>query len=98
MDRSKYAPASGVARGGYVLADAAGGKPELILIGTGSELSRGGEGLRKAHVRGDQGPGGEPAELELFEAQPASYRESVLPDDVTVRVAVEAGVRFGWDR
>ncbi len=98
LDRSKYAPASGVARGGYVLADAAGGKPELILIGTGSELSVAVKAYEKLTSEGIKARVVSLPSWELFEAQSPSYRQSVLPDDVTVRVAVEAGVRFGWDR
>jgi transketolase len=98
LDRSKYAPASGVARGGYVLADAAGGKPEVILIGTGSELSLAVKAYEKLTSEGIKARVVSLPCWELFEAQSQSYRQSVLPDDVTVRVAVEAGVRFGWDR
>ena len=98
LDRSKYAPASGVARGGYVLADAAGGKPEVILIGTGSELSVAVKAYEKLTSEGIKARVVSLPSWELFEAQPQSYRQSVLPDDVTVRVAVEAGVRLGWDR
>ena len=61
LDRTKYAPAAGVAKGGYVLADAAGGKPDVILIGTGSEVHAVRRGVREADGRRDQGPRGEPA-------------------------------------
>jgi transketolase len=97
LDRTKYAPASGVAKGAYVLADSQG-KPDLILIGTGSELSicvaayekLAAEGLR---VRVVSMPS-----WELFEQQSQSYRDSVLPPDVRARVSVEAGSVFGWER
>jgi transketolase len=98
LDRAKYAPASGVARGGYVLADAAGGKPEVILIGTGSELSLAVKAYEALACEGIKARVVSLPSWELFEAQAASYRESVLPAGVTRRVAVEAGVRFGWDR
>jgi transketolase len=97
LDRTKYAPASGVERGGYILADAANGKPQVILIGTGSELSlavAAHEELTKAGIasRVVSMPC-----FELFDEQPADYREKVLPAAVTARVAVEAGIRQGWD-
>jgi transketolase len=98
LDRTKYAPASGVARGGYVLADAAGGKPEAIVIGTGSELSLAVKAYEAIASEGIKARVVSLPSWQLFEAQSASYRESVLPEEVTVRVAVEAGVRFGWDR
>jgi transketolase len=87
-----------VARGGYVLADAAGSEPEVILIGTGSELSL---AVRAYETLTSEGIRARVVSLpswELFEAQPPSYRQSVLPDGVALRVAVEAGVRSGWDR
>ncbi|TWT48302.1 transketolase [Botrimarina hoheduenensis] len=98
LDRTVYAPASGTERGGYVLADAAGGKPTVILIATGSELSlavAAHESLTKSGVatRVVSMPS-----MELFAEQDAAYRDSVLPPGVTSRVAVEAGVRQGWDR
>lgn len=96
LDRSKYAPASGVARGGYVLADS--GKPELILIGTGSELSLcvaayeqlAAEGIR---VRVVSMPS-----TDIFDRQDQAYKDSVLPPGVTARVSVEAGSVFGWEK
>lgn len=98
LDRSKFASADDVARGGYVLADAEGSKPKVLLIATGSELSLAVEAQQK--LAGD----GIPARvvslpsMELFEAQDASYRNKVLPPEVTARVVVEAGCRQGWDR
>lgn len=98
LDRTKYAPAAGVARGGYILADAAGGKPEVIIMGTGSELSlcvSAYEELTKAGVKARV------VSLpcfELFDEQPDAYREQVLPGGVTARVGVEVGVRQSWDR
>lgn len=103
IDRTRYAAAEGLRRGAYVLAEAegAGGdktKAQLILIATGSEVSlalEARETLQKEKV---------PTRVvsmpccELFEEQPESYRKEVLPPEVTVRLAVEAGVGQGWDR
>ncbi len=96
--RKTYAPAIGVQQGGYILAEAAGGTPALILMGTGSELQlcvSARESLQKEGI---------PTRVvsfpswELFEAQEASYRERVLPTKVQARVAVEAGIEQGWQR
>jgi transketolase len=98
LDRAKLAPASGLRRGAYVLQDADGGSPEVILIGTGSEvqLALGARDLLAAtgaRVRVVSAPC-----IELFLEQDAAYRDSVLPPDVWRRVSVEAGVAFGWSR
>ena len=98
LDRTKYAPASGLAKGGYVLAEAPGGSPEVLLIATGSEVSLcvtahealAQEGIRSRVVSMPS--------WELFDDQPAEYRESVLPASVTARVAVEQGSTLGWER
>jgi len=98
LDRSRYAPAAGLARGAYVVADAPGGSPELILIGTGSELSlvvAAHETLIKQGIRSRVVS---MPSWDLFEQQPADYRESVLPRRVTARLAVEQGSVLGWDR
>ncbi|MEE7457704.1 transketolase [Methylorubrum populi] len=97
FDRSKYAPASGTAKGAYVLADCEG-TPEVILIGTGSEVqlcvgayeTLKGEGVKARVVSMPS--------WELFERQDESYRNSVLPPEVLARVAVEQGSVIGWDR
>ena len=96
LDRTKVGPASGLQKGGYVLADAPDGKPEIILIGTGSELALcvgayerlTGEGVKCRVVSLPS--------WELFDAQPDEYRNGVLPPEVTRRVAVELGVEQGW--
>jgi transketolase len=98
LDRTKYAAASGVQRGAYVLADAPQGQPEVILIATGSELSVAVEAYEKLVAEGVQARVVSMASWELFERQTEEYRQSVLPDGVTARVAVEAGVRQGWDK
>ncbi len=98
IDRAEFAPAAGVAKGAYVLADAKPGKPEVILIGTGSEVqlcvqvyeTLKGEGVAARVVSMPS--------WELFEKQDQDYRDSVLPPDVLARVSVEAGSALGWDR
>ena len=98
IDRSRYASASGLCRGAYVLADAPGGKPELILIGTGSEVPV----LLSAYEQlVDQGIKVRLVNIpcwELFEMQSEEYQEEVLPFDVKARLAVEAGCPYGWER
>ena len=97
LDRSRYGPASGLLKGGYTLWDSSGEDPEVILIGTGSELEialAAGEELaaEDVKVRVVSMPS-----WELFDRQPREYRESVLPPQVTARVAVEAGITTGWE-
>jgi len=98
LDRTKYAPASGVARGAYVLAEAPGGKPEVILIATGSELSLAVDAHEQLRVEGVRSRVVSMPSWELFDAQPQEYRDAVLPPDVTARVAVEQGSTLGWER
>ena len=98
MDRSKYALASGVARGAYVLADAKPGKPEVILIGTGSEVGLCVEAYETLAREGVAARIVSMPSWDLFEAQDEAYRDSVLPTDVTARVSVEAASPVGWDR
>ena len=98
LDRTRYAPASGVARGGYVLAGEAEASPEVILIASGSELSLCAEAHEKLAAEGVRARVVSMPSWELFEAQDAAYRESVLPAAVTARVAVEAAAPMGWDR
>jgi transketolase len=99
LDRTKYDPAEDSARGGYVLADANGkGKPDVILLGTGSELSLAVEAHEKLTAAGVRSRVVGMPSFELFEDQPQAYRDEVLPPDVTARVAVEAGVEQGWDK
>ena len=98
LDRTRYAPAAGVARGAYVLADAPGNDPELILIATGSEVALvvavhetlRAEGVRSRVVSMPS--------WEIFEHQPQEYRDTVLPPAVRARVAVEQASTFGWER
>jgi len=98
LDRTKFAPASGVARGGYVLSDALGGKPDVILIGTGTELGLCVAAQAKRAAEGVKARGVSLPSFDLFEKQDAAYRESVLPSAVTARVSVEMASTFGWDR
>ncbi len=87
-----------LARGAYILADAPQGRPDVILIGTGSEVA---VALAARDLLAAQGIAARVVNMpswELFEEQPASYRESVLPPAITARVAVEAGVTLGWER
>jgi transketolase len=98
LDRSQCGAAAGVARGGYVLQDAPGGRPDVILIGTGSELSLCVEAREKLAAEGLQARVVSLPCWELFDEQDEAYRDSVLPPKVTARVAVEAGIRQGWDR
>jgi len=98
LDRSKYAPASGVARGAYVLADAPGGKPEVILIATGSEVSLCIDAHEELAAEGIRSRVVSMPSWDIFERQSQDYQDSVLPPDVTARVAVEQASTFGWDR
>ncbi len=98
LDRTKYAAASGVAKGGYVLADADGGKPEVILIGTGTELQWCVGAYEKLKAEGIKARVVSLPSWELFEKQGAAYKESVLPSSVTARVSVEMASVFGWER
>jgi len=97
LDRNKYAAAAGLAKGGYVLAESQG-KPDLILIGTGSELSLCVAAYEKLTAEGTRVRVVSLPSWELFEKQTQAYRDSVLPPDVRARVSVEAGSVFGWER
>jgi transketolase len=98
LDRSKYAPASGVARGAYVLADAPGGKPEVILIASGSEVILAAEAHEELLAQGIRSRVVSMPSWDIFEHQPQAYRDGVLPPDVTARVAIEQASAFGWER
>jgi transketolase len=98
FDRSKVAPASGVQKGAYVLVDAEGGKPEILLMATGSEVRLIVEAQEKLRAAGIRARAVSMPSWELFEQQSPEYRESVLPSAVKARVAVEQAAAFGWDR
>jgi len=98
FDRTKYASAAGVARGAYVMADAPGGPPEIILIASGSEVSL----IVEAHdvlvSRGIRSRVVSMPSWDIFEHQPQSYRQEVLPPAVKARIAVEQGSELAWER
>jgi transketolase len=98
LDRTKYAAASGVAHGAYVLADAPGEDPEVILIATGSELILAVEAHEQLITEGIRSRVVSMPSWEIFEHQTQAYRDSVLPPAVTARVAVEQASTFGWER
>ncbi|MEU0369044.1 transketolase [Streptomyces sp. NPDC006283] len=98
LDRSRLAAASGVARGGYVLADAPSGEPQVILLATGSEVSL---ALSARDELAGEGIEARVVSLpcwELFDRQPREYRDQVLPPAVTARIGIEQASTFGWDR
>lgn len=98
LDRTKYAPAAGAARGGYVLADAPQSKPDILLIGTGSEVSLCVEAYEKLSAEGVKARVVSLPCWELFQSQPPEYRDTVIPPGVTKRVTVEMGTTLGWER
>jgi len=98
FDRTKYASASGAAKGAYILVDAPNGKPDVILMGTGSEVSLCVDAYEKLKSEGINARVVSMPSWELFEKQDASYKESVLPASVTARVSVEMASTFGWER
>jgi transketolase len=98
IDRGRYAAASGLARGAYVLADPAEGRPQVIIMATGSELSLAVGAHEKLAQEGIRSRVVSMPSWELFEAQPVEYRHSVLPPEITARVAVEQAAALGWDR
>jgi transketolase len=98
FDRTKYAPAAGVAKGAYVLADAPGGKPDVILMGTGSELSLCVDAYEKLKTEGINARVVSMPSWEIFAEQDAAYQQSVFPAAVTARVSVEMASTFGWER
>jgi transketolase len=97
-DRTKFAPASGVAKGAYVLIEAEGGKPDVILIGTGSEVSLCVQAREKLAGDGIKARVVSMPSWDLYEKQDAAYKESVLPAAITARVSVEMAATMGWDR
>jgi transketolase len=98
LDRNKYAPASGVSRGAYVLADAPEGDPEVILIASGSEVSLAIEAYEELLAEGIRSRVVSMPSWEIFEHQTDEYRDTVLPPKVKARVAVEQGSTLGWER
>jgi transketolase len=98
LDRARYAPASGVARGAYVLGDTPGGNPEVILIATGSEVSLAVDAHEQLIAEGIRSRVVSMPSWDIFEHETKEYRDSVLPPDVKARVAVEEASTFGWER
>ncbi len=98
LDRTALTPAAGVARGGYVLADAKGSPPQVILIATGSEVSLALEAHERLATEQIRSRVVSMPSWELFEAQPKSYRDEVLPPAIRARVSIEAASPFGWER
>ena len=98
LDRKKYGSATGVAKGAYILADAEGGKPDVILMGSGSEVSLCVDAYEKLTAEGIKARVVSMPSWELFEHQDQDYKDSVLPPHVTARVSVEQASTFGWAR
>jgi transketolase len=98
LDREKYASASGVAKGAYILADAPDGKPDVILIATGSELSLIVDAHEKLVTQGIKSRVVSMPSWDVFELQSDAYRESVFPPSITARLAVEQASTLGWHR
>jgi transketolase len=98
FDRTKYASAAGVARGAYVMADAPGGPPEIILIASGSEVSLVVAAHEALVSRGIRSRVVSMPSWDIFEHQPQSYRQEVLPPAVKARIAVEQGSELAWER
>ena len=98
FDRSRYAAASGLARGAYILADPRDGRPAVILIGTGSEVALCLAAYEQLEREGIPARVVSMPSWELFEQQDQAYRDGILPPDITARVAVEMGSVIGWDR
>jgi len=98
FDRTKFGAASGTAKGAYILAGTPGEKPEVILMGTGSEVSLCVEAYEKLKAEGIKARVVSMPSWEIFDRQDADYKESVLPSAVTARVSVEMASTFGWER
>jgi transketolase len=98
IDRNKYASAVGVANGAYVLADAPGRKPEVILIASGSEVTLALQAHEQLMAEGIRSRVVSMPSWDIFESQPQEYRDRVLPPGVKARVAVEQASTFGWER
>jgi len=98
LDRTRYAPASGLQQGAYVLADAPGGAPDVILMATGTEVGLAVEAYEKLRADGISARVVSMPSWELFERQSQAYRDRVLPPHVTARVSIEQASTFGWAR
>jgi transketolase len=98
LDRTRYASASGVARGAYVLADAPGGDPQIILIASGSEVTLAVDAHERLLAEGIRSRVVSMPSWDIFEHQTQQYRDTVLPPNITARVAIEQASTFGWER
>ncbi len=98
MDRGRLSPAAGLRKGAYILSDSSSGKPDVILIATGSEVHLALEAQEKLLAEGVKARVVSMPSWDLFDQQPEAYRHQVLPPDVTQRVSIEAGVTLGWHR
>jgi transketolase len=98
FDRAKYGKAEGLKRGAYIMADAAGGKPDVILMGSGSEVQFCVDAYEKLTAEGIKARAVSMPSWEIFEHQDQDYKDSVLPPDVTARVSVEQASTFAWER
>ena len=98
LDRTRYAPASGLAQGAYVLTDAPGGDPEVLLIASGSEVSLALQAHEKLLAEGIRSRVISMPSWEIFDHQTQKYRDSVMPPLVKARVAIEQASTFGWER
>ena len=98
FDRTKYAPASGVSKGAYILADSPSANPEVIFIATGSEVSLAVEAHEQLRAEGIRSRVVSMPSWDIFEDQPREYRDTVLPPAVKARVAIEQASAFGWER
>ncbi len=98
LDRTKYAPAAGLAKGAYVIADAPGGRPEVLLLATGSEVPLCIAAHEQLIAEGVRSRVVSMPSWELFEQQPREYRDEVIPPSITARVSVEQAATLGWER
>jgi transketolase len=98
FDRTKYASAAGLAKGAYILAEADGGRPEVLLLATGSEVSLAVEAYERLKVDGIRVRVVSMPSWEIFDHQPQEYRDSVLPPEVTARISIEQASTMGWAR
>ena len=98
LDRGRYAAAEGVRRGAYVLSDPAAGAPTMILVASGSEVALVAAAAERLRAEGVAVRCVSMPSWDLFDAQPAAYRDAVFPPRVTMRLAVELGVAQGWHR
>jgi transketolase len=98
IDRGRFSPAIGLRQGAYILSDSSPGKPDVILIATGSEVHLALQVHEKLLAEGIKTRVVSMPSWELFEQQPEAYRQKVLPPEVTIKVSIEAGATLGWYR